>query len=73
VLAYNRKIVKSGLTIMSAKSKTPRPAGEAMKRFTIDVPVSLHTRIKTQCAKSGVKMADKIRALLERAFPATKA
>lgn len=40
-----------------------------MKRFTIDVPLSLHRRIKTQCAARGVKMADEIRALLEKHFP----
>ncbi len=43
--------------------------GEPMKRFTIDVPQSLHTRIKTQCAMRGSKMADVIRALLEKEFP----
>ena len=46
----------------------PEPA-ESMKRFTIDVPVSLHTRIKTQCAMRGVKMADVLREILERDFP----
>ncbi len=52
---------------------TPVPAApvEAMKRFTIDVPVSLHTRIKAQCALNGVKMADVLRDLLEREFPAS--
>ena len=50
---------------------TPVPAApaEPMKRFTIDVPVSLHTRIKAQCALNGVKMADMMRELLEREFP----
>lgn len=43
--------------------------GEPMKRLTIDVPVGLHTRIKSQCALRGVKMADEIRELLERHFP----
>ena len=42
---------------------------EPMKRFTIDVPVSLHTRIKTQCAMRGMKMADVLRDILEREFP----
>ena len=41
-----------------------------MKRFTIDVEVGLHTRIKSQCALRGKKMADLIRELLEREFPA---
>jgi hypothetical protein len=42
---------------------------EPMKRFTIDVPESLHTRIKIGCAKRKAKMADVIRELLEREFP----
>jgi hypothetical protein len=46
-------------------------ASEPMKRFTIDVPVSLHTRIKSQCALKGVKMADVLREMLEREFPAS--
>ena len=51
---------------------TPAPAKEAevMKRFTIDVSESLHKRIKTRCASDGTKMADVIRDLLEREFPA---
>lgn len=40
-----------------------------MKRLTIDIPESLHTRVKSQCAKRGEKMADEIRALLEKHFP----
>lgn len=41
---------------------------ETMKRLTIDVPVSLHARIKSQCALRGVKMADEVRELLEQHF-----
>jgi hypothetical protein len=41
---------------------------EAMKRLTIDVPASLHARIKSQCALRGVKMADEVRDLLEKHF-----
>ncbi len=50
----------------------PAAPTEPMKRFTIDVPVSLHTRIKTQCAMRGVKMADVLREMLEREFPPAK-
>lgn len=46
-----------------------RAPEERMKRLTIDIPVSLHVRIKTQCASRGTKMADEIRALLEERFP----
>jgi hypothetical protein len=55
---------------------TPAPAAapaEPTKRFTIDVTESLHKRIKGQCAMRGVIMADAIRELLEREFPAAKA
>lgn len=43
---------------------------EKMSRFTIDVPESLHRRVKMQCAARGQKMADMMRDLLEREFPA---
>jgi predicted DNA binding CopG/RHH family protein len=39
-----------------------------MKRFTIDVPVSLHKRIKAKCATEGVKIADVLREILETLF-----
>jgi hypothetical protein len=42
---------------------------EPMKRFTIDVSVELHRRVKSECARRGVKMADVLRELLEREFP----
>jgi hypothetical protein len=42
---------------------------EPMKRLTIDVPLSLHTRIKSQCALNGEQMADVIRDMLEKRFP----
>lgn len=44
---------------------------EAMKRLTIDVPVSLHKRIKSSCALKDLVMADVIRDLLEQSFPAS--
>ena len=42
---------------------------ETMKRLTIDIPASLHSRVKVACAQRGVKMADEIRELLEAKFP----
>jgi hypothetical protein len=39
--------------------------GESMKRLTLDVPESLHRRIKVACAARGTKMAEELRALLE--------
>lgn len=40
-----------------------------MKRFTLDVPVSLHKRIKKACADREKPMADVLREILEREFP----
>ncbi len=42
---------------------------EPIKRLTIDVPESLHQRVKSQCALKGEKMADVVRELLEKEFP----
>ena len=51
------------------RSDMLRQRGERMKRFTIDVPESLHRRIKAECALRGVKMADYLRQTLEKLFP----
>ncbi len=58
--------VKTSADDWVAKHKTG--ASEPMKRLTIDVPRSLHTRIKMQCAERGHKMADVIRELLNEQF-----
>lgn len=52
-----------------ARQQAPAEPTEPMKRFTLDVPLDLHTRIKTQCAMRGVKMAEILREVLEREFP----
>ena len=52
----------------AVRDDRPHPM-EAMKRFTVDVPVELHRRIKSQCAMRGMKMADMLRELLDREFP----
>lgn len=41
---------------------------EQMKRLTIDVPVSLHRAIKSQCAMRGTKIADEVRELLTQKY-----
>ena len=37
---------------------------EPMKRLTIDIPLSLHQRVKSQCALQGENMADVVREFL---------
>ncbi|TXM94971.1 hypothetical protein [Methylobacterium sp. WL116] len=59
-------------TIEAVLPPAPEPAAapkEKMSRFTIDVPESLHRRVKMHCAGRGTKMADMMRELLEREFP----
>lgn len=45
-------------------------AAEAIKRLTVDMPESLHRRVKVQCAQRNLKMNEIIREFLEREFPA---
>ena len=42
-----------------------------MKRLTIDIPSELHSNVKADCARRGVKMAEAIRELLEEHFKET--
>jgi hypothetical protein len=44
----------------------------AMTRLTIDIPESLHTRIKMDCAAYQKKMSDAVRELLDGQWPAAK-
>ncbi|HNG92017.1 MAG: hypothetical protein K1Y36_29980 [Blastocatellia bacterium] len=41
---------------------------EPLKRLTLDIPQSLHAKIKSQCALRGVKMVEEIRTILEKHF-----
>lgn len=65
---------REGGTVMALKpveSGSAEAPKEKMSRFTIDVPESLHRRVKMQCAARGQKMADVMRDLLEHEFPAS--
>jgi len=53
----------------SASSPEPQQPAEPTKRLTIDIPLSLHQRVKSQCALEGANMAEVIRGLLEKRFP----
>ncbi len=58
-------------SLKSVETAPVEATKEKMSRFTIDVPESLHRRVKMQCAARGQKMADMMRDLLEREFPAS--
>ena len=46
-----------------------REPEEPMKRFTIDVLVELHRRVRAACARRGLRPSSVLRDLLEREFP----
>lgn len=57
--------------IEKGSSETPvaaTPEKIETVRFTIDIPVELHAKIKYKCAIKKVKMKQEIQALLERHF-----
>jgi hypothetical protein len=66
-----KPVEKSAAVEQWVESRDEQPTNvvsEPMKRLTIDLPASLHARVKAGCAMRGVKMADEIRRLLEAHF-----
>jgi hypothetical protein len=49
--------------------KSKQGAAEPTKRLTIDIPFTLHARVKSQCALQNLQMADVIREMLDHRFP----
>jgi hypothetical protein len=71
-----KKVTFAAKPKQSAKAATPdewvasgQTQSQSTTRFTIDIPVDLHARIKSQCALRKVKMKEEIQALLEKHFP----
>ncbi|MGO7367092.1 hypothetical protein [Rhizobium leguminosarum] len=60
---------KSTVVELKQPAVDPKPA-ETIKRLTVDMPESLHRRVKVQCAQRNLKMNEIIRDFLEREFPA---
>jgi len=50
---------------VSERAVVPPAATVPMKRLTIDLEATLHTRFKSLCAQQGLKMADELRRLLD--------
>lgn len=48
----------------------PTAPPEKIKRLTIDIPLSLHRRVKTGCAREELVIADVVREFLDQRFPA---
>jgi hypothetical protein len=50
-------------------TRLDEPKAERMKRLTIDIPASLHKRVKEQCATRETTIAEVVRKYLEKSFP----
>ena len=48
-----------------AESKIQEPS----KRICVDVPQSLHSRVKIECARSELSITEVLREFLEKRFP----
>lgn len=48
--------------------ETPEPR-KPTRRFTFDLDADVHLRMKLDCAKRGVNMADEIRRILATQYP----
>ena len=66
-----KKVTFGGKPTTSRTATSPDEwvSGEPMKRLTIDIPLSLHQRVKSQCALEGANMSEVVRGLLEKRFP----
>ena len=52
----------------AAVAAAPVAEKEATRRVSVDLPLSLHTRLKLHCVQSGALMADYVRDLIAREF-----
>jgi hypothetical protein len=69
VLANESQTIPDQAAIDAWVNNEPVAAIEPVKRFTFEVPQSLHKRIKMTCAAQDRQMADVIREMLEKQFP----
>lgn len=63
-------LVKSRSEGQGAASVASVPVAEkeATRRVSVDLPLSLHTKLKLHCVQSGALMADYVRDLIAREF-----
>lgn len=72
-MATNKKVqfsVRPAGTLSVDQWVGERKAVAATRRLTLDIPASLHGRIKSACALRGVRMVVEITALLEAEYGA---
>lgn len=60
-----KEVVREALASEGTAPTPPTP----MKRLTVDVPLSLHTRVKTRCVQDNTPISEVVRNFLEKKFP----
>jgi hypothetical protein len=60
------KWVEGAPTAPEAETPAEVPTIDKFKRLTIDIPDSLHRKLKASCAERGIRMADLLRDLIEK-------
>lgn len=68
-IAFIAKPVGSQARTSADEWVCDKPLPEPTRRFTFDVSLSLHQRIKIACARDDLIMAEVVRELLEQRFP----
>lgn len=67
-ISFKTKDIKKNADDWVEKRKIKTSSIEINKRLTIDIPESLHKKIKSTCAINGTSIADEIRKLLKSKF-----
>jgi hypothetical protein len=62
--------IEQGVEPHLKEVESPATASVLTKRFTLDVPVELHARVKIGCAKRGKTMVEVICRWMDAEFPA---
>lgn len=67
-ISFKTKDIKKNADDWVEKREIKTSSIEINKRLTIDIPESLHKKIKSTCAINGTSIADEIRNLLKSKF-----
>ncbi|MFS1583616.1 MAG: plasmid partition protein ParG [Candidatus Arsenophonus phytopathogenicus] len=67
-ISFKTKDIKNNADDWVEKREIKTSSIEINKRLTIDIPESLHKKIKSTCAIKGTTIADEIRKILKSNF-----
>lgn len=67
-ISFKTKDIKKNADDWVEKREIKTSSIEINKRLTIDIPESLHKKIKSTCAINGTTITDEIRKLLKSKF-----